>query len=96
MYVTYASNPDYATDGYITYGSWLLLPQETIEGYYLDVEYIVDGYYITQQFKLDKGVSKWDRNQQTTYNVTISPDYIEFEPDVQDWDVNTKNEDLNS
>ena len=85
-----------ATDGYITYGSWLLLPQETIEGYYLDVEYIVDGYYITQRFKLDKGVSKWDRNQQTTYNVTISPDYIEFEPDVQDWDVNTKNEDLNS
>lgn len=89
-----------ASDGYITYGSWLLLPQESIENFYLDVEYIVNGYYITQRLELDKGVSAWARNQQTTYNVTISPDYIEFEPDVQEWGVNTekpnKDENLNS
>lgn len=86
-----------ATDGYITYGSWLLLPQDSIKGYYLDVQYIVDGYFISQQFKLDTGVSAWSRNQQTTYNVTISPDYIEFEPDVKDWVENgeTLNEEEN-
>ena len=89
-----------ATDGYITYGSWLLLPQEDITDYYLDVQYIVDGYYISQRFKLDNDVSAWARNQQTTYKVTISPGYIAFEPDVKDWAENgtdlNKDEDLNS
>lgn len=71
---------------YITFGSWLLLPQASIEGYYLDVEYIVDGMYIKQRFMLKAGnVEAWTRNQLTTYNVTISPDYITFEPDVKDW-----------
>lgn len=71
---------------FTTFGSWLLLPQTSIEGYYLDVEYIVDGMYVKQRFMLKAGdIAAWTRNQLTTYNVTISPDYITFEPDVQDW-----------
>lgn len=74
-------------DGFQTFGSWLLLPQDVVDDtYYLDVEYIVDGQYIKQRFNLNAGnVTKWDRNQMTTYKVTISPDYIQFTPDVQDW-----------
>lgn len=72
-------------DGYITYGCWLLIPQKNITGYYLDVEYIVDGMLIQQRFKLDSEIKEWKRSQQITYNVTISPDYIEFEPEVDDW-----------
>lgn len=74
------------TETFTTFGSWLLLPQSSVEGHYLDVEYIVDGMYISQRFMLKAGsVTKWDRNQLTTYNVTISPDYITFEPEVNDW-----------
>ena len=77
----------------VTFGSWLLLPQEKTEknsdplaNVYLDVEYIVDGNYILQRFMLKAGsVEEWKKNQQTTYNVTISPDDITFDPDVKDW-----------
>lgn len=72
-------------DGYITYGCWLLIPQDDITGYYLDVEYIIDGMLIEQRFKLDTVVKAWGANQQITYNVTISPDYIEFAPEIDEW-----------
>lgn len=79
----------------VTFGSWLLLPQEKdatvadsdpLADVYLDVEYIVAGNYILQRFMLKAGtVDEWKKNQQTTYNVTISPDDITFVPDVKDW-----------
>lgn len=83
--LTVTTEATVADDGFIIYGCWLLIPQDDITGYYLDVEYIVDGMLIQQRFNLDKGISSWGRNQQITYNVTISPDYIEFEPDVDEW-----------
>ena len=59
----------------------------TKDTHYHDVVYIVDGQEIKQQFDLTNGgnIKAWERNQQITYNVTISPDYINFEPDVTDW-----------
>ena len=83
--LTVTTEQTVADDGFIIYGCWLLIPQDDITGYYLDVEYIVDGMLIQQRFNLDKGITSWGRNQQITYNVTISPDYIEFEPDVDEW-----------
>lgn len=83
--LTVTTETTVADDGFIIYGCWLLIPQDSIAGYYLDVEYIVDGMLIQQRFNLDKGITSWGRNQQITYNVTISPDYIEFEPDVDEW-----------
>lgn len=86
------------TDEYQLFGSWLLLPQGksteqaayaemTKDTHYLDVVYIVAGQEIKQRFDLTNGgnIKAWERNQQITYNVTISPDYINFEPDVTDW-----------
>ena len=78
---------------FVTFGSWLLLPQEIttdiadpLKDIYLDVEYIVAGNYIQQRFMLKAGnVTEWKKNQQTTYNVTISPDDITFEPEVDAW-----------
>lgn len=78
---------------FVTFGSWLLLPQEKtnvitdpLKDVYLDVEYIVAGNYIKQRFMLKAGnVTEWKKNQQTTYNVNISPDDITFEPEVEDW-----------
>lgn len=69
----------------IQFASWLLLPQESLTAT-LDVEYIVDKMYIKQTFNLStETVTSWPKNTQTTYNVTISPDYIEFAPVVEDW-----------
>lgn len=79
----------------ITFGSWLLLPQPSLEGYYFEIEYIVAGQYMSQTLKLDSNatVTAWGMNQSTTYNVTISPDFIEFDPEVTDWsDNNTQND----
>lgn len=82
------------TEEFITFGSWLLLPQEKdekitdpLENHYLDVKFIVDKMYVEQRFmlKVDNKVTEWKRNQLTTYNVTISPDYIQFDPDVKEW-----------
>lgn len=73
-------------DDFITFGSWLLLPQTDISEEYFDVEYIVDGTYILQRFNISvQELTKWDRSQQITYNVIISPDYITFEPEVKEW-----------
>ena len=85
--------------GYLTYGSWLLIPHENtiqneivtkrgIEGIKLVVDYIVDGIYVSQTFELapaNATVTEWGINKQTSYNVLISPEYITFEPEVQDW-----------
>lgn len=86
------------TTGYQTFGSWLLLPQGksteqqtyaemSAENYYLDVVYIVGDQMIEQRFDLTNGgaIKVWARNQQTTYNVKISPDDIQFAPEVGDW-----------
>lgn len=71
----------------VTFGSWLLIPQEINDNTYLDVEYIVARTYMNQRFILykDDVVEKWDVNQQTTYNVRITPDDIQFSPEVKDW-----------
>lgn len=64
---------------------------EATEGYYLDVEYIVENTYIKQRFSLyTNTLDKWARNQQTTYNIIISPDEIRFTPEVEDWVVEEK------
>jgi hypothetical protein len=78
----------------VNFASWLLLPQEDITNTYLNIEYIIDGMYVSQQFKLAVGdIQKWGKNMQTTYNVTIAPDFIEFQPEVQPWaDANTINQ----
>lgn len=79
----------------ITFGSWLLLPQPSLEGYYFEIEYIVAGQYMSQTLKLDSNVTvtAWGMNQSTIYNVTIYPDFIEFDPEVTDWSVaNTQND----
>lgn len=71
----------------VVFGSWLLIPQAINEQTYIDVEYIVAGTYMKQRFNLyvDGLVEKWDVNQQTTYNIRITPDEIQFLPDVDDW-----------
>lgn len=79
----------------ITFGSWLLLPQPSLAEYYFEIEYIVNGQYMSQTLKLDSNVTvtAWGMNQSTIYNVTISPDFIEFDPEVTDWSVaNTQND----
>ena len=75
----------------ITFGTWLLIPQEITKDTYLDVEYIVAGTYVKQRFNLwvENVLTKWDVNQQTSYNIKISPDDIQFEPDVKDWSTGT-------
>lgn len=69
----------------VDFASWLLIPQD-INNTTLEVEYIVDDMYINQSFELcTDAVPTWGKNTQTTYNVTIAPDYITFTPVVEDW-----------
>ena len=80
----------------LTVGSWLLIPHEKTEtndtpiaGVELIVEYIIDNVLYTQAFDLTPAnakVDEWKRNMQTTYNVLIAPEYITFEPTVDEWD----------
>ena len=70
----------------VIFGSWLLIPQELSDDTYLEVEYVIGNTYRSQKFKLKAGVvTKWDVNQQTTYNITITPDDILFAPEIEDW-----------
>lgn len=74
----------------VIFGNWLLIPQELTDETYLEVEYVIGNTYRSQKFKLKAGVvAAWDVNQQTTYNITITPDDITFMPEVEDWVVET-------
>lgn len=71
----------------ITFGSWLFIPQTSLDNVKLEVDYIVEGTRTVQTFDLKVAgkVESWGRNIQTTYNMIISPDFITFEPDVEEW-----------
>lgn len=72
----------------VTFGSWLLIPQDLTDDVKLVVEYIVDDNFATAIFDLKAEgttVEKWEKGMQTTYNVKIAPEYITFTPTVGDW-----------
>lgn len=83
----------------ITFGSWLLIPQTDLSNVKLYVDYIVEDTRTQQTFdlKVTGKVESWNRNNQITYNMVISPEFITFEPDVTDWPVDKEeNENLDS
>ena len=43
----------------------------------------------TSVFKLDKGLTAWNPNQQIKYTITLAPNLITFNPTVDEWDVPT-------
>jgi hypothetical protein len=82
---TYDSQNPNAASNYMTFGSWLLIPQTSLTGVTLEVTYIVDNVLVNTTFELGTGVSTWAYGMQTTYNVRITPEYITFDPIVEEW-----------
>ena len=73
------------TNSYMTFGSWLLVPQKNLTNVTLEVTYIVDNVLVNTAFALGTGVEAWSYGMQTTYNVKITPEYITFDPIVEEW-----------
>ena len=70
------------------FSSWLVLPQP-IAGKTVTVSYVIGEKPFTSVFKLDKGLTAWNPNQQIKYTITLAPNLITFNPTVDEWDVPT-------
>lgn len=76
------------TDEPQVFSSWLVLPQP-ITGKTVTVSYVIGEKPFTSVFKLDKGLTAWNPNQQIKYTITLAPNLITFNPTVDEWDVPT-------
>ncbi len=78
------------------YATWLLLPQ-TLTDKTVTINYTVNGIANEKTFDLlqsDK-IDSWGINQFVSYNITISPNAIAFEPSVGDWVTNLNDPEIN-
>jgi hypothetical protein len=77
------------------FATWLVIPQP-IKDLQVTVRYIIGQREFETVFPLDKGVTEitndddtkspvWLANQYIRYTVTLAPNLISFEPDVDEW-----------
>ena len=71
-----------------TFATWFMLPQ-SLSGKMVKITYVINKRQFSAMFPLEgstgNSISEWGVNQYVKYNISLTPDMILFDAEVNDW-----------
>ena len=92
--ITVKENEKFAlllTDQPKSFATWFMLPQPLDVNKMVTITYVINNRQFSARFPLigsNKQITAWGVNQYVKYNISLTPDMILFDADVEEWEPN--------